>query len=131
MTAPILEPEGPALEPEGPTNPNLRALRNAEESANVTKGMLLAGNFVTHKYLLSVLGGALGVGLAFAGTISAWTVKVSGDQTREAILAQNERLGEHIRAETEKTGELKAAVRDVRDLNQKILDKMITRGRER
>lgn len=129
MTAPVLDP--PPLEPEGPTNPNLRALRNAEESDNVTKGMLLAGNFVTHKYLLSVLGGALAVGLSFAGAISAFTVKASGDQTRAAILAQNERLSEHIKAETEKTGELKDAVRDVKDLNQKILDKMISRGRER
>lgn len=130
MTAPVLDPE-PALEAEPHTNPNLRALRNAEETDPVTKGMLLAGNFVTHKYLLSVLGGALAVGLAFAGAISAFTVKASADQTREALLAQNERLTEHIKAEAEKTGELKDAVRDVKDLNQQILNKMISRGRER
>ena len=126
MTAPVLGPEKP-------TNPNLRALRNAEESDPVTKGMLLAsyGDFVTHKYLLTLLGSALAVGLAFAGAISAWTVKVSGDQTREALSSQNEKLTEHIKYETEKTSELKDAVKDVKDLNQKMLDRIINRGRER
>lgn len=121
----------PILGPEQPSNPNLRALKNAEESDPVTKGMLLAVDFVTHKYLLGVLGGALAVGLSFAGAISAWTVQVSADQTRRFVETQNERLVEHIRNETEKTAELKAAMKDVRDLNQKILDKMISRGRER